>query len=56
MAKNVETENVEQEEVKKARLEIAELISSQIAEIKNKRVTNPEQRLNAIANLYTAIK
>lgn len=56
MAKNLETEITEPEEIKKARLEIAKLISTEIEEIGKKRVANPEQRLNAIANLYTAIK
>ena len=56
MAKNLETEIAEPEEMKEARIKIAKLISAEIDEIDKRRVQNPEQRLNAIANLYTAIK
>ena len=58
MAKNAmeEVATAEPEEIKKVRLEIAKFISRQIAEMDKKRVTNLEQMLNAIANMYTAIK
>ena len=51
-----EVATAEPEEIKKVRLEIAKFISRQIAEMDKKRVTNLEQMLNAIANMYTAIK
>ena len=44
------------EEVKTARIALANLILKIVDDINNRRVQNPEQTYNALANIYTAIK
>ena len=59
MAKNVsgEIEAVKEiEEIKQARLALANLILKTVEEINNRRVQNPESVYNSLANIYTAIK
>ena len=46
----------EMEEVKKARSALANLILKIVDDINDKRVREPEQTYNALANMYTAIK
>ena len=46
----------EMEEVKKARSALANLILKIVDDINKKRVRDPEQTYNALANMYTAIK
>ena len=59
MAKNVsgEIEAVKEiEEIKQARLALANLILKTVEEINNRRVQKPEAVYNSLANIYTAIK
>ncbi len=44
------------EEIKKARTALANLVLKIVDDINNRRVQNPEQSYNALANIYNAIK
>jgi|GEM_PF-1858331 len=57
MAKNETAEAVkDNDKINQARTAMANLILKTIEELDNKRVSNPEQMYNALANMYTAIK
>lgn len=44
------------DEIKKARTALANLVLKIVDDINNRRVQNPEQSYNALANIFNAIK
>ena len=59
MAKNVSSEvefAKEIDEIEKSRTAIAKLIQKIVDDINSRRVSNPEETYNALANMFSAIR
>ena len=56
MAKNSEIDSNRNETVEKLRTALAELGLLKVDDLLNKRVSNPEALINALANLFASVK
>ena len=56
MAKNTDIETGKNESVEKLRTALAELGLLKVDDLLNKRVSNPEALINALANLFASVK
>ena len=56
MAKNSDIETGKNESVEKLRTALAELGLLKVDDLLNKRVSNPEALINALANLFASVK